>query len=389
MSKTHFTGLTWDHPRGYNALAAASERAISVDGGKVLTWEKQPLEGFESAPIGDLAARYDLLVLDHPHIGEAVALDCLMPLEELFDASLLQQWSDQTVGAAMSSYLWSGRHWALPLDVATQVMARRPDLCPTTPNTWEDVLRLSGQGGVAISVAGPHAILSVYSIAASLGSEPGGEQLLPDAQFREALAMLKRLSANAPAGSEKLNPIGLLEHMASHDDIALIPLVFGYVNYSRAQAGRCRVAFSDAPRSGGGSIRGSVLGGTGIAFSAHSKPDAALLSHIAWLMSAEAQSSFIPAHDGQPSQRAAYSDAAVNAAWGDFYAGTLTTSEGALVRPRHNGYIAFQTEASALVRNYLFDDLDLTQTMDRIRAAWRLSREHARGPLDATERTQP
>ena len=383
MSKTHFTGLTWDHPRGYTALAAAADRA------KILTWDNQPLEGFESAPIGELAARYDLLVLDHPHIGEAVALDCLTPLEDLFDASLLQQWSDQTVGAAMNSYRWSGRHWALPLDVATQVTARRPDLCAAAPDTWEDVLRLSEQGGVAVSVAGPHAILCVYSIAASLGSEPGGEHLLPDVQFQKALATLKRLSANAPLGSEKLNPIGLLEHMASHDDIALIPLVFGYVNYSSPQSGRHRIAFSDAPRSASGSTRGSVLGGTGIAFSAHSKPDAALLQHIAWLMSPEAQSVFIPTHDGQPSQRTAYSNGAVNAAWGNFYSGTLTTSEGALVRPRHDGYIAFQTEAAALVRNYLFNDLDLSQTMDRIRAAWRLSRQMARGPLDDTERTDP
>ena len=69
-----FRGLTWDHPRGYTALAAA-------DG--PVHWEVQPLEGFESAPIAALCADYDLVVLDHPHLGEALAHDCLTPLDQV------------------------------------------------------------------------------------------------------------------------------------------------------------------------------------------------------------------------------------------------------------------------------------------------------------------
>ena len=78
-------GLTWDHPRGYVALAAAAAKT-AAEGRAVVAWSKQPLEGFESHPIAELAARYDLLVLDHPHIGEAVEADCLVPLEALFTA---------------------------------------------------------------------------------------------------------------------------------------------------------------------------------------------------------------------------------------------------------------------------------------------------------------
>ena len=61
---------TWDHPRGFAALAATAEHA-AAEGRPVVAWSKQPLEGFESDPIADLAARFNLLVLDHPHIGEA------------------------------------------------------------------------------------------------------------------------------------------------------------------------------------------------------------------------------------------------------------------------------------------------------------------------------
>ena len=55
-----FQGLTWDHPRGFNALAAA---ALEIAPRGLLRWVKQPLEGFESHPIADLAARFDLIVL--------------------------------------------------------------------------------------------------------------------------------------------------------------------------------------------------------------------------------------------------------------------------------------------------------------------------------------
>src|SRR3546814_10531003 len=75
-------GLTWDHPRGYNALAAAAATSADCE----LDWDKQPLEGFEAHPIADLCARYDLVVLDHPHVGEAVAAGCLQPLEAHFGA---------------------------------------------------------------------------------------------------------------------------------------------------------------------------------------------------------------------------------------------------------------------------------------------------------------
>ena len=84
-----YLGLTWDHPRGYDAPAEAARRVNADRAAPLITWDRQPLEGFESAPITDLTARYDLIVLDHPHIGEAVAERSLFPLEDLFSAEQL------------------------------------------------------------------------------------------------------------------------------------------------------------------------------------------------------------------------------------------------------------------------------------------------------------
>ena len=336
-----FRGLTWDHPRGFNALAAAEALGGPVQ------WEVQPLEGFESAPIAELCAEYDLVVLDHPHLGEALAQGCLTPLDEVFTSRELEAIADAAIGPACSSYRMAGQQWALPLDAATQVAARRPDLLETCPATWEAVEILSQQGGVALSLAGPHAFLSFLSVCAALDPAldmaDGGWPA--DGVAETAIDILRPLAARTPDHSKTLNPIGLLEHMTRADDIRYIPLIYGYVNYTRAAR---PVSFHDAPRAG--ARPGSILGGTGIAISRRAKVDDALRRHLLWLLSEEVQRGFIPDHDGQPGLRVAWADESVNAAWGNFYRNTARTLEAAAIRPRHDGYIALQTRGSAALR---------------------------------------
>jgi multiple sugar transport system substrate-binding protein len=373
-----FHGLTWDHPRGYRALEAAARQT-----GGLLRWSRQPLEGFESHPIADLAARYQLLVLDHPHIGEATAEGALRPLEEFFGANEIAAWQEASVGAALQSYRWDGRHYALPLDVAVQVTARDPERVRRAPDTWDAVLALSERVPVALSVAGPHALLTFFSLCLSLGEEPGSEALIGDAVASEALGRMRRLAAKAPAGSEALNPIRLLDALARRDGIALVPLVFGYVNYAVAGDGRGAVGFSDAPRIAADGRRGSVLGGTGIGITRGTEPARELLDHLRWLMAGETQAGFIPGHDGQPSARGAWYEESVNAAWGGFYRATLETAERAWVRPRFDGYIAFQTQASAAIREAVMAGDAPADTLSRLRTLWHAARKSARGPLSA------
>ena len=222
MNTTHL-GLTWDHPRGYAALAAA-ERDVAPPG--LLHWEKQPLEGFESHPIADLAARYDLLVLDHPHIGEAAASDCLRPLDELFAPEELYGWGRATIGAAMASYRWQDRPYALPLDVATQVAVSGPAHSGEPPGDWDAVVRLSESEPVALSIAGPHAVLNFFSLVLAFGAEPvpftcpaagalrqrlgEGDDLAPGSLGRELAAHVRRLAL--PAG---IAPSALAEGLSA------------------------------------------------------------------------------------------------------------------------------------------------------------------------------
>ena len=349
---TAFVGLTWDHPRGREALQAAA-----FDG---LRWHVHSLEGFESSPIEDLAERYDLIVLDHPHLGDALAADCLTPLDDLFAPDELRGFAAASVGPSAASYVLEGKTWALPLDAATQVSARRADLLADAPKTWAEALALDVP--VAPSLAGPHAFLSFCSVAVSLGGSLDAGFFAHDTAIT-ALEILFELAAGAPDATTALNPIGLLELMRDTDELAYVPLVYGYVTYSP------RLAFGAPPA---GVRTGSTIGGTGIAVTKRSTPSPQLLDHLRWLMSAGAQSGFIPAHAGQPSARSAWTDPAVDAAAGGFYSATLDTIEHSWVRPRFAGYVTFQSEAAAIIRDGLGGPAATTAT--RLSDAFRRAR---------------
>jgi multiple sugar transport system substrate-binding protein len=359
-----FRGLTWDHPRGYNALARA---AVDAEG-LTLQWDRQSLEGFESAPIGELCDRYDLVVLDHPHVGEAVAADCLIPVEDLFGADEIAGWQDAIAGPSLDSYFYAGRHWALPLDAATQVMAWRADRIEQAPAAWTDLPALAERRAVALSLAGPHAILSFQSVCGALSAQHD----TPCATFMdrdiaiEAYGIMRALTGDATRAALTMNPIAMLDAMAAGEGPDLVPLIYGYVNYATRG-----VRFGNAPVGPSGRI-GSTLGGTGIGVSRRCKVTPALLDHIRLLMSDTVQRGFIPFQDGQPAFRSAWTDVAVNAATGNFFADTLPSIEQALLRPRHNGAIAFQTAASSLLRQALVDGDTAVPVLDAIDDLYRI-----------------
>lgn len=345
-----YAGLTWDHPRGRDALEAAA--ALAVEDGLDIRWDVHSLEGFESAPLPELANRYDLIVLDHPHLGDALAGGCLLPMEDVVGSAAVADIARRAVGPSLSTYQMDGRTWALPLDAATQVSARREDLAPTHPQTWEDVAALSRTAPVALSLAGPHAYLTFASVCQSFGAHLAGgkaEEIVDLPTAERALELLARLTSSAPPGTESQNPIQLLERMTAGDDLAYIPLVYGYVGYADRRLART-VTFGPAPLGPGGRS-GSTIGGTGLAVTHRAEVTDALRSHIVWLLSDAAQTAFIPAHRGQPAMTAAWDSEDVNAPVGDFYRATRSTIEAAWTRPRFPGFTPLQSEMSRILRH--------------------------------------
>lgn len=58
-------GMTWNHPRGYDPLIAAS-RLWRDRTGVVIEWDRRSLQDFESYPVETLARAYDLIVIQAP-----------------------------------------------------------------------------------------------------------------------------------------------------------------------------------------------------------------------------------------------------------------------------------------------------------------------------------
>ena len=162
VSAMSYTGLTWDHPRGYVALENAAEQARAA--GAAMHVEAPAAGGVRVPPDrGAGAPQYDLIVLDHPHIGDAVAADCLQPLESLFDASALQAWKAQSIGNTFESYLL--RRQALGAAARCGVsgggLSRGPARGTAPCNLGRSDRRLHADTRSSLSLAGPHAILTL------------------------------------------------------------------------------------------------------------------------------------------------------------------------------------------------------------------------------------
>lgn len=350
MTGIRLRGMTWDHPRGYDPLVACS--ALYRDRhGVEITWEKRSLQDFESFPVEELARRYDLIVIDHPHAGQVAREGCLHPLDQPDFSAERRAMLASSVGLSYRSYVFDGRLWALPLDAATQVQAWRPDLLGSPAETWAEVIALARAGKVILPLRAPHSLMCVMTLAANLGWQPGGngEDFMPHAVGEAAVEQLSELTGHLDERCFSLDPIAALDLMADSDELACCPLVYGYVSYAHAGFRPHRLAFADIPCLGSSGPLGSVLGGTGLAVSARSEQHEEAVKFAYWVTSGDVQRGPYTAAGGQPGHGAAWLDAAVDQAANGFYSQTRATLEGAMLRPRHDGYMAFQDGAARLI----------------------------------------
>ncbi|MDX0683371.1 extracellular solute-binding protein [Sinorhizobium medicae] len=342
-------GMTWNHPRGYDPMVACS-RAWQEKSGVEIQWEKRSLQDFETFPVEVLARDYDLIIIDHPHVGQITSENCLLPLDVPGREADRQALSAASVGPSYRSYEWNARQWAFPIDAATQVQAWRPDRTERL-RTWREVLDLARSGGVVLPLRPPHSLMSFFTLCGNLGRpcRSNGQGDLVDAETgATAIELLKEIAALVDPVCFDIDPIAAFEAMAEEGAaFACAPLIYGYVSYSMAGFRPALIRFGDIPEIGGaaGPV-GSALGGTGIAVSAFSKAPEQAIDFAYWVASGDVQRGIYAACGGQPGHGAAWQDETVNAATHDFYRATRATLEAAWLRPRHDGYMAFQQAGS-------------------------------------------
>lgn len=376
MSARSLRGMTWSHPRGYDPMVACAA-AFEASTGIAVHWEKRSLQDFESYPVEELARRYDLIVIDHPHVGQITEEACLLPLDVLGREPEREAMSRASVGLSYPSYDWQGRQWAFPIDAATQVQAWRSDLMARPVQRWEEMLELARRGQVLLPLRPPHSLMCVYTLAANLGRPcqvKEGEDLIDPGAGIVAARLLREVSRHCSADAFGMDPIAVFEAMADDGStIACSPLIYGYVSYAVEGFRPRRIDFADIPAAGSAGPVGSALGGTGIAVSAFSADPEAAIDFAYFVASGDVQRGLYARSGGQPGHAEAWADDAVNAAASDFYRNTRATLEGAWLRPRHDGYMGFQQRASEAVNDWLQSSRPEDELVGELNAMFRES----------------
>lgn len=337
-----------------------------------IEWTARPLSGFEYAPIEQLARDHDLIILDYPHSGQIAATGCLLSLDDL-----LRGQEKLFTGPLLESFDYKGQIWALPVDAACQVAVSRPDLLQALgkepPPTFDGVMALGEKArlrgwNLAMALLGVHSLMTFFTGMASLGNPCGIE---PDQEFcdpaaaREVLKALRALVKLVPPQAFEWSSITLHDQMVARDDLVYCPAVYCFATYAEADQ-RAPLRFHDLPGFASESPAGSTIGGTGLGISASCQHPKAALAYARYLMQAETQKRFASLH-GQPARVEAWEDPEIDERFGGCFSSTRKTMEGCWLRPRYNGYIAFQEKGGRLIEHHLRGDIAEPALMDDLR----------------------
>ena len=396
-------GLTWDHPRAYQPLQAFATLRPDI----AVSWDRQSLAAFEAKPIAELAQSYDLMIIDHPGLGAAIAAQAIQPLDQLVPADQLAAWQAGAVGPTWASYTvasttgpsttgpsttgpsatGAAQQWAIPIDAATQVSVFRPDLLAGPPGDWSEVPALARRHRTALCLGGPHAFLTLLAMCASArparparpartAAHRSGPATRPppaapaQRRVRRAGHPARRVGRGGPGDLPGRPDRGARGPGRRGGGLLPAGLRLRQLRPARTAAASA-VAWADAPTFG--SARpGSVLGGTGLAVSAPRRPDPAEVRRFLIAFGApDVQAGLVPAHGGQPALAAAWDSAAIDQAWGGYYRSTRRSLDAAWVRPRADGWITLQEHASALVRAVISGQASAHQATTLINASYR------------------
>lgn len=365
-------GITWDHPRGYQPLHASSRRYEEENNVRIL-WEKRSLKDFGDMPIKQLAEKYDLLVIDYPHIAIAAAESCLLKLDTLLDYNDLALFASQSVGRSYLSYNYDEHQWALPVDAACQVAAYRSDLFEGgIPQTWEAVFSLGSElrkekRYIGMALCPTDCNCTFLTLSAQMEDAPreNKQELISMDKGVTILEHILKLKTVCHFDALDWNPIALYDYMTTHDDIIYSPLGFGYVNYA-IDSGASRLKYAAIPGKSG-----ALLGGAGIAISARCKNVDAAVDYVKWICGPEYQKTKYFEEGGQPAQMDAWMDTKANKDSNGFFLDTLETISLAYMRPRMLQWPVFQEYLGEMIHDFLMHNKNPKVTMTEINTVYK------------------
>lgn len=377
-------GITWDHTRGYTPLVACAQRFSELHPQVRVHWTRRSLLEFGETPMGELARKFDLLVIDHPFVGQAARDRTLLPLAPLVGEETIASWQHASVGASTASYDWEGEMWAAPIDAACPVAMWREDLLQTlgadVPRDWPELRTLARRGVVIIPGVHTDAIHHFYMLLHALGEEPGaGDQLAPVSRCVEALEDLAELYSLVPESCWRMNPIAVHEALAAEDSLyAYCPFAFGYSNYSRRGYAARPLRAGSPPVWTTRPLR-TTLGGTGLAISPRCAQVEWAARFVCFVADGATQRGLYWQTGGQPGHRTAWTDAENDRSAAGYLSGTLPALDAAWVRPRFPGYLHFQDRAAHVVHAAACRRESARSAVEKLQTLWREARRIADG----------
>ena len=366
-------GITWDHPRGYQPLRAIAARWQTIGNAEV-KWYIRSLKEFGDCPIETLINTNDLIILDHPYVGNAASGKLLLPLERYLSPAFLDIQRQESIGEAFESYWYDNHCWALPIDAAAQVTAYRKDL--TDAIGWklpEETLRLNEAAmelPAKYKVGIPLCPTDAWCVFLTLCAQYSNGQVFTESGVGTeagewAIGQIRQWRTFLHPFSYDMNPVEMLEFMSREDEILYVPFIFGYTNYARKGWGKKLIHFGNVPRY---DVKGisSLMGGAGLAISAKSAHIKECVDFIQFILSVDVQKGLYYNNGGQPAHLSAWMDEENNRDCSGFFSDTLDTMKQAFVRPRHAGFNSFQEKAASLIHECLRDHSPGKQAIDKL-----------------------
>ncbi|MEA4893793.1 MAG: ABC transporter substrate-binding protein [Oscillospiraceae bacterium] len=375
-------GITWDHERGYNPLIPVSERFCAEHPGVSITWAKRSLKDFGDFPVSRLVDTYDLIMIDHPFMTEALKEKLLLVINDYLEPGYLEIQKKESLGLSLDSYCVNGLFQALPVDAATQVSAANMELMNERhagiPKTLDEVFALKDKLGV-YRIGTAMAATDIFSIYLGLVAQQTGTGYFdtetgvdPEAGERAALLLYKLAEISDPSSFE-MNPIQLLDAMSNEGKIAYTPYIYGYTNYSRDGFRKRLLEFWDAPLINQRAEVSTQMGGVGISISSRIAPEKirTAVEFAEYLASPDIQRGIYTKADGQPAALSAWSDKENNRITHGFFRNTAATLETSFIRPKVARWNSFQEEASVVLHSEIKEKKSATAVTSHFNELYR------------------
>ncbi len=378
-------GRTWASRRGYGGLAASAEAYTQLRPDVQVEWEQLDFDELfydSRRQFVTGSVNFDLLMIDHPWVGELAVNGWLVDMDELLTSVQQLDLDEDADRSSLEAYRYDdgacARLWSLPVDGACQILAFRPELVGTAvdqlPGDWDSFLALGeslheppDHCAYTHQFGGPNHFLTLLGIAAALGDAPYSSPsrgLHRDAGARglDILRRIWELSIESQVESPDTLVHRTFPLMMAEDRAAMCPGVFAYITHYGGEGER-QLAIADMPVMPETGKRTSLLGGMGLAIASASPHRDAAWEYATFVMSREVQGGVFVENGGQPGRVSALTSGYADAECAGFGPVLAAALDDCYIRPTPPGWHRAERAGGDVVSRFLAGEVAERETL--------------------------